>query len=284
MAIDSKAWIQKTFSNFIDYLKPKVEAIDAKLVNGIEVTDDKKVKVTLKDGSSYITGVLPQTPLATDDEFNAGTSTTAATTVKQVATAIAAVDDKTPVNLSFASNKLELSLKDGSKLSTDINLDYKIEVVVDKVADLPAAADYANKWAIVKEDTDAHTEDNGIYFSDGDNWNLILGIPQGVSIEGNLSVVTDVNNLPAAVDHPNDFGIVVDDTSTKYYISDGSNWNLIKEQSILSILASDNEFQAGTATDKAATVAQVASLFTDDTTVSTNEFSSIWDNSGQNNG
>jgi len=282
MAIDTKEWLKTTLTNLISVIKKRDAYVEGKIASSLTVDGENKLTLELNDGTKVVSNVIAKTPLATDTIFNDGTSTTDAVTVKQVTDAIAVIDGKTPTSLDVSDNTLTMTLGNGDTISTALDLDFAISIVVDKLADLPDPSANDKKWAVVKNDTDAGTDDNGIYLSSKDadgnsNWVLVLGVPNDFTIQGQLVVGTDVDSLGSASSRNGDYGIIVGDGVIEYRISDGSDWNSIGAINLVDILASDTEFSDGTTTLKAVTVAQLASLFTSDTTISEADLQTIYD-------
>ena len=282
MAIDTKEWLKTTLTNLIAVIKKRDAYVEGKIASSLTVDGENKLTLELNDGTKVVSNVIAKTPLATDEIFGNGTSTTDAVTVKQVTDAIALVDGKTPTSLDVADNTLTMTLGNGDTISTALDLDFAISIVVDKLADLPDPSANDKKWAVVKNDTDAGTDDNGIYLSSKDadgnsNWVLVLGVPNDFTIQGQLVVGTDVDSLGSASARDGDYGIIVGAGVIEYRVSDGTDWTSIGAINLIDILASDTDFTDGTTTLKAVTVAQLASLFTSDTTISEADLQTIYD-------
>jgi len=283
MAISTQEWLKTSLTNLIAVIKKRDAYVEGKIASALTVDGDNKITLELNDGTKIVSNAIAKTPLATDDIFATGTSVVDAVTVKQVTDALALVDGKTPTTLDVVDNTLTMTLGNGDTISTALDLDFAISIVVDKFADLPDPSVNDKKWAVVKDDTGAGTDDNGIYLSSKDangnnNWVLVLGVPNDFTIQGQLVVGVDEASLGSASARNGDYGIIVTSTGIDYRISDGTGWTSVGSFQIADILASDVEFADGTTTLKAVTVAQLASLFTDATTISEATLQTIYDN------
>jgi len=282
MAIDTKDWLKKTLTNLIAVIKKRDAYVEGKISSSLQVDGENKLTLTLNDGTKIVSNAIAKTPLATDDIFTDGTSTVDAVTVKQVSGALAEISGRTPTALGVEANTLTMTLENGDTISTDLDLDFAISIVVDKYADLPDPGANDKKWAVVKNDTGAGTDDNGIYLSSKDtdgnnNWVLILGVPNDFTIQGQLVVGPDVAGLGSAENRNGDYGVIITDGGIDYRISNGNDWVSVGAFDLVDILATDTEFDEGTTTLKAVTVGQLASLFTDATVITESTLQTIYD-------
>jgi hypothetical protein len=283
MAIDTKEWLKTTLTNLLTVIKKNDAYIRGKVANELSV-DPSANTITLKlnDGSTIVSNPIAKTPIATDDIFDEGTSTTDAVSVKQVKDALTAIAGKTPTDLYVDENLLTMKLQDGTEIQTELDLDFSISIIADKITDLPDPSANDKKWAVVKYDSDGQ-DDNGIYLSTKDadgnsSWVQVLSIPNEFSIQGLLKIGTTEDELGSADNRDGDYGIIVTETSIDFRIATDGEWSPIKMIDMSAIIATDEEFAEGTISIKAVSVAQLASLFTAETTISEETLQEIFDN------
>ncbi len=139
-----------------------------------------------------------------------------------------------------------MKLQDGTEIQTELDLDFSISIIADKITDLPDPSANDKKWAVVKYDSEGQ-DDNGIYLSTKDadgnsNWVQVLSIPNEFSIQGLLKIGTTEDELGSADNRDGDYGIIVTETSIDFRVATDGEWSPIKMIDMSAIIATDEEF------------------------------------------